>query len=345
MSKIREECTTADEILDNILTNFEKGVYARLIAGKSLIFWSDDFESSTKTHFGNKTASEYNIQEARLSKTEALMIKPIEDMSEGQVVLHDEGENALYLSLEDKRKIGALNSAAFAMSAKGTVICSTKGSAPQSYFRKVEFDIIMNNPEVTEILTIDRDHPGGKKLLPKMDAGHIMRDEWVEDALTTLSALTTQYNELAAHALEGPIIRARRDALSTAAEEMLLAERMSKADFPFRANQLMSSDSALLKYSYQDHARERARVDKIQATIAQLGLEEEFESILAEKRAQPPETDLVDMVITEIKIKNPRSVVLSEAAELIPGETSPSTKSFVSRLEESTNKGGTSITR
>lgn len=298
MSKIKTGQMSAE--LLTILKSYEAGEYARLTEGKALIFWSNDFDAETRVHHGKNNALNYSASSERLSGSSAVLLSDIEAASAGKVPSQDAAERNPDLSSEQKRLIAALGSAAFAMSAKGTAICSTKGSAPQSYFRQVELDIIMNNPSITNILTIDRDHPDGKKLLPKMEAYHVMRDEWAEHAINNL----TQAHEKLSQAPDNPALKAVRDsALNVLAEEMIMAERMASPDLdtPFMTNKLLPPDADRVKYNAHDKARETDRISKLQSAIESVGLKEEVELLLNTKRQQSTPVNYVDRAIDTVK--------------------------------------------
>ncbi len=134
--------------------------------------------------------------------------------------------------IEDTDKaLAAAASYSFARSASGTVVVSARGAFSDGFFREIEFNPLMQNPEVTHIRLISRVDPKDR-LLPKHEAFHTLRDEWLEYSYNRCRSAKELYES----GVGGPFAETYATAyninLKYLATELLIARRSLDNPYP-----------------------------------------------------------------------------------------------------------------
>lgn len=211
------------------------------------VFWSNDGERIVASDGGETVLSHSRNKgrEYKRSKSDVIMLEDFE------------GKDGV-LSLDackmlDPDALFATTSYGYVRAIKDVdeVVVSARGSYPTSVFREIEIHEIMNNPEIKNITLISRDLPPGGQTLPKIEAYHYMRDEWLERHRSEyLAALATKGNDLL-------LTQARH----TLASELGEAKRNSEKKYVFsKGNPLYERMDT--RYKASDQAKELVRLSR-----------------------------------------------------------------------------------
>jgi hypothetical protein len=212
-------------------------------------FWANSLELGEDkkfVHWGNRIASEWRDRQNSIKPGKVSMMKDHE--GKDGVLSLDELER----SNIDRSVLSAacaIASYSYASSASGTVMLSVKGAAPSSFFRDVEFPVIIGNDKVEKVIIASKDDPEGKEM-SKSEGYHYLRDEWLESSIK-------RYNSAKENAASNP--RALEEASKQFAQEMVLAEKTSKKIMPFSKGDT--------KKIAEDLSRETTRLNKCREFI------------------------------------------------------------------------------
>jgi hypothetical protein len=212
-------------------------------------FWSNDYEGGIR--YGREVARRYRESHPR---PPVFLMEDFEG-ARGVIKLDTYGGPGTPIPEQVRDAVAAFASYSYARSIPDKVLVSVKGSSFESFFRKIELDVIMNSERTTQVIIASRDDPRGTQY-DKRIAYHMLRDEWLENSknrfVANFAAVGTEpYNK----------------ALEDLAQEIVLARRTIGKDYPFsQGNPAKQFPHA--RYDASDRIKEQARIDRGNDIIA-----------------------------------------------------------------------------
>ena len=138
-------------------------------------FWSNDYDPVENVSYGKKIASEYRDRANIAGSASVHLMSNLED----GITVKKLDDYSTTHTPKEYFSVSAAASYSYARAASGDVVVSVKGSKPESFFRCIELDVLLNNDKVTNFVIASRDNPAGRRYT-KIAAYHELRDQWLE---------------------------------------------------------------------------------------------------------------------------------------------------------------------
>ena len=145
------------------------------------IFWANNYDVVNKKHHGHDNALKH-VSDAAHSGKPVLLLEHYEG-KEVPELMKVEASDVIPQNAKDF--MYACSSRNFASEANDEVRTSVQGASPYSFFRTTELYVVMNNPAINTItiLTEGEDGKVTTQSMPKQEAYHALRDEWIDSSI------------------------------------------------------------------------------------------------------------------------------------------------------------------
>lgn len=215
-------------------------------------FWANDVERDNEgnfiEHHGKAVALAFQKRSAEANERPVVLMGNFEGKNDIPVL--DDCEKRRNISPHVINSVCALASVSYAKSAQSTIVTSVKGAASNSFFRTNELPVIMNNPNITEVIIVSRDDPVGT-YYSKKDAYHILRDEWLKSETKKFKEATEKFKNSEIHP---EIYQSAVDKMS--AEAILSIKALNKIKLA------LNVETEYQDYDISDIARELVRAKR-----------------------------------------------------------------------------------